>query len=116
MPSAKGRFMAVTIGVWLVAAGSAAALAYELNRPLTESKPEALADPGSSVARPSRADDAAMGPTDEGYSPSDSLATNAHRRARGSRPAPRTARDLSAMNCGPWRDLDIGSGQVQTCQ
>jgi hypothetical protein len=31
-------------------------------------------------------------------------------------PIQKKSRDISAMQCAEWRDLDMGSGHVQICE
>ncbi|HEV3192572.1 MAG TPA: hypothetical protein VGY54_18815 [Polyangiaceae bacterium] len=112
----RKRIMAITVGVWLAAAGSAAALTYELNRPLVEHPSPAANVPGTSAASPLTLTDRAdaresfvlqLPPiTIVGPVPHRPLATRAEKKAR----------DISAMRCAEWRDLDMGSGHVQVCQ
>ena len=123
MTSVKTRTaIAVTVGLWLAAAGTAAAFTYHLNRGLDSQPPgqEVARSSGSVVARlsggPAPASLTAQRvlciPTIEIVAPWP------HRPARISTPAPSTpvARDIAEMGCSPSRELDIGSGRVQFCE
>jgi hypothetical protein len=105
--------IAVTVGIWLAAAGSAAALTYDLNRPLHLAKTTSLR------AAPVDAMHAAA-PVPEIESvlviPTITVVGRAPRnRNRTVAPEPK-AREISDMVCSDWRDLDMGSGRVQVCE
>jgi len=112
----RKRILALTVAVWLAAAGSAAALTYELNRPLVERPFPAASAPRTPAASP-------PGVTDQAE-PSESLvlrlppitiaAPAVHRPLVA--PIQKKPRDISAMGCAEWRDLDMGSGHVQICE
>ncbi len=115
MASLKKRTaIAVTVGLWLAAAGSAAALSYHLNRGLGARAPE------FEVARPSGA--LAPAPLAEQrvlyVLPILIGAPWPHRPASVTTPAPSTpvARDGPEMECTHSRELDIGSGRVEACR
>jgi hypothetical protein len=109
--------IAVTVGVWLAAAGSAAALTYDLNRPLHLAKTTLLrAAPVSAMH--------AAAPVSEIESvlviPTITVVGRAPRnrdrdRDRAVVPEPK-AREFSDMVCSDWRELDMGSGRVQVCE
>ena len=104
----------VTFGVWIAALGSAAALTYELNRPLH------LAVAASPMKIPSNQMRAFLAePTSDMQSvlylsPFIIVAGPFHRPA----PArmPRRPEVPDGMQCEDWRELDMGSGRVQFCQ
>jgi hypothetical protein len=104
--------LAVTVGVWIAAVGSAVALAYELNRPLHS------VDHVSQPAVPTLDATSALvvEPAQESivYLPTLTIVG----RARAAPVARRTTLpiDIPAMDCVEWRDLDIGSGRVQVCK
>ena len=123
MASVKRRtVVALGMGVWLAAIGSATALTYELNRPLSPSVP-------SSSATSSTVTSSAVAPSDlrrvtapEGaeaqsvlYIPVITIVGETPRRAPIVR-EPKVARDIAKMNCADWRELDMGSGHVQVCE
>jgi hypothetical protein len=101
----------VTVGLWLAAAGSAAALTHQLNRGT---------DPRAAVAwsfgEPARAPLAEqrvlyVGPVViTAPWPKSPVSVRA--------PAPSTpiARDVYEMGCTHSRELDIGSGRVEFCE
>src|SRR5580704_14554635 len=112
----RGFAIAATLGVWIAAVGSVAALTYDLNRPLhfegapstevatPDQTPQPLAEPAS-VAPPVL------------YLPTITIV--GHREAfplAAPAPKPAKAKDISEMNCGDWRGLDMGRGQVQVCE
>jgi hypothetical protein len=108
----KSTAIAVTVAVWVAAAGSAAALAYDLNRPLSGGAASQLVVPLSAeraaVAKPAQEPERVL------YIPTITIVAQAPRRpAVSSAPKPR---DLSQMHCANWRELDLGSGHVQVCE
>jgi hypothetical protein len=114
----KRTMFAVTAGVWLVAAGSAAALAYDLNH-LTAGGSKLTTPRGPTAA--SLASFASYASLDEGQTaqqvlhiPSITVAAPWPHRPVAAR-AP-VVRDISEMNCASWRELDLGSGRVQVCE
>ncbi len=108
--------LAATASVWLVAAASAGALTYNLNRPLRPvletSEVAPPADPDPSV----RADPAFELPPVPLLDLSVPAAVRPipHRpmAATGARPAT----EISQMHCADWRELNMGSGHVQVCE
>jgi hypothetical protein len=112
----RKRIMAITVGVWLAAAGSAAALTYELNRPLVE-RPLSTATAPSSRApsSPTAIDRAEANELFVLQLPPITIVAQAPHRAVVAR-TEKKPRDISAMRCAEWRDLDMGSGHVQVCQ
>jgi hypothetical protein len=122
MRTLKTRAIAIlTVGVWTAAVGSAAALTYDLNRPLKwkGETPELSSPTGEASPQPVTVAPVATAPsaaqeetvlqvptiTIVGRPPPRSVAA----------PAP-TTRDISEMRCAEWRDLDMGSGHVQVCE
>ena len=108
---------AMALGVWLTGAASAAALTYELDRPLTPAKgtTDVLLSktPASEELR------------SEGVVPVEIQATTivGHRHVAKRLPAPliipATApepRDIDDMTCAEWRELDMGTGHVRICE
>jgi len=112
----RKRIMAITVGVWLAAAGSAAALTYELNRPLVEQPSSATIAPSSRSAPAAIVFDRTE--LSESFvlqlPPITIVARALHRPVVA--PTEKKPRDISAMRCAEWRDLDMGSGHVQICQ
>jgi hypothetical protein len=115
MASLKKRTaIAVTVGLWLAAAGSATALTHHLNRGLGA---RAL---GFEVARSSGAPaPAALAEQRVLYVPPIVIgAPWPHRPASVATRTPSSpvARDLSEMDCSHSRELDMGSGRVEACK
>ena len=107
----KRTAIAVTMGVWVAAVGSAAALTYELNRPVhwADANPRGVAPTGNTahaVAQPV----AELQPVI--YVPAITVVGRVHPPALAHRPKPV---DISTMHCTAWRELDMGSGRVQVC-
>ncbi len=118
MTSMKRRTaIAVAVGVWLAAVGSAAALTYDLNRPLRS----AGATLEGAVAAPLVPVHAALSePPSEPPVPVLYVSTPTIVRAAPRRPvAPGTTKpitEISEMRCADWRELNMGSGHVQVCE
>jgi hypothetical protein len=110
----KRAVVALTVTVWLAAAGSAAALGYELNRPLTFKVTTLPMEAAFATAR------AAEGAMESNSIPVLHLPTvtivgrAAHRAIAPARPAQPT--DISLMRCRDWQELQMGSGRVQVCE
>jgi len=109
----RGTALAVTLGVWVAALGSAAALTYDLNRvPNVAQSPE----PAVAVIAPRQA--APVKPAAEPQPvltiPTVTIVAQAPRMPVAKVAKPRV--DISAMRCSDWRSLDMGSGRVQICQ
>ena len=107
--------IAVTVGVWVAALGSAAALTYDLNRPLH------LAGATSQLAVPINAEQAALAEPVLGlqpvlYIPTITVVGQMPRRPSDVTREPKPAVDISRMRCADWRELDMGSGRVQNCE
>jgi hypothetical protein len=105
----KRTAIAVTMGVWVAALGSAAALTYELNRPLH------WAGVMSQLVAPIR--NTAYGAVAELqpviYVPTVTVVGTLKDAARARGPKP--TKEISKMHCADWRELDMGSGRVQVC-
>jgi hypothetical protein len=115
MTSRKTRTaIAVSAGVWIAAFGAAAAITYELNRPLhwagaTSKLDEPVTNAHAAIAE-SRADLQTVL-----YVPTITLVGRmAHRSAVTQAPKPIT--EIAEMRCSDWRELDMGSGHVQVCE
>jgi len=115
MTSMKRRTaIAVTVGVWVAGLGSAAALTYDLNRPMH------LAGARSPLAKPINAEQAAVAePVLELqpvlYIPTITVVGQLPH-GPGVTREPKPAVDISLMHCADWRELDMGSGRVQICE
>jgi hypothetical protein len=113
------RFLfAVTAGVWVTALGSAAALAYVLDRPLQprmeEKQVAAAPAPRESVDQVI----AAVRPSAPVLQiPPITIVGSAPAKRAAFIPKPvKPAPDITEMNCSQWRDLQMGSGRVQVCE
>ena len=114
----KRAIAAITAGVWFAAIGSAAALTYDLNRPLhavsgasqdTQGAPESA---GTATEAPSPPGTEPASPVQ--MMPTFTVVGYVHPRA--AHPAPKAPLDISKMHCGEWRGLEMGSGNVQECE
>ena len=101
--------------------GSAAALTYDLNRPLqwkdATSQPTSAGAPDPALAAVvPQAAPATVAPPDEAtlQVPTVTIVGRIPPRSVAA-PAP-TTRDISEMRCTQWRELDMGSGHVQVCE
>jgi len=114
MTSMKRRTaIAVTVGVWVAALGSAAALTYDLNRPMH------LAGATAQLAVPIHAERAAVAESVLELQPVLYIPTITVVGQMPHRPGvrePKPAVDISRMQCADWRELDMGSGRVQVCE
>jgi hypothetical protein len=112
----RKRIMAITVGVWLAAAGSAAALTYELNRPLVERQSSAAPSPRLLTASaPTVVDGAEPRESFVLQLPPITIVARAPHRPVAAR-VEKTTRNISSMRCADWRSLDMGSGHVQICE
>jgi hypothetical protein len=112
------KMMFLATGVWVLAAGSAAALTVELGRPPTPrlTTPDGAASIHTDLPAPPRR----LGIDPPVLTlPSITIVGRAER----SRPsialpanAPKPFPDIARMNCAPWHDLQMGSGRVQACE
>lgn len=104
--------IALTLGVWCAALGSAGALTYNLSRPLPS------ADETSRPAEQANLGHAAAAESVSELSPALYIPTITvigklpHRAIVAPEPKPL---DLRHMHCADWRELDMGSGQVELC-
>jgi hypothetical protein len=117
MAMKKRALVAITAGVWLAAIGSAAALTYDLNRPLHADKPLRDNHAVTDTAAPST--EAPRPPTKEAtptvqMMPTFTVVGYVHA-PRASHPAPKPLPDIAKMHCGQPRQLEMGSGHVQEC-
>jgi hypothetical protein len=119
-PLARGTVL-VCVLVWVAAVGSAAALTFDLNRPLVfphdvdnvvdkEADEEAPPPIGSSPAVLALESAAITMPI-----PEINVATRAGRQTAVRLTAPREPRDIGQMHCSDWREMQAGSGRVQIC-
>ena len=110
--------IAITCSVWLSGAVSAAALTYELRRPLLPSTPSVVSLERSSPPLTTTAsgvlEDATPNVLEIPVVTIVGRAVRPASRARARKPA--LPRDIATMNCAGWRDLDMGSGRVQMCE
>lgn len=103
--------IAVTVGLWLAAAGSAAALTHHLNRGTDPRAAVALSFGAPARAAPAEQRVLYVGPVVIAAPwPKPPVSVSA--------PAPSThiARDVYEMGCTHSRELDIGSGRVEFCE
>jgi len=117
MATPRKRIVTLTVSVWLAAAGSAAALTYELNRPWDGERPALMVVGPASPRAPALETVEAIASSVVLLPPAHIVAQAPprHRVARADKALP-APRDISAMSCADWRDLDMGSGHVQVCQ
>jgi len=106
--------IAVTVGLWLAAAGSAAALGVHLNRGIHPGTPGF--GTVRSVQGPAPA--TLVEPQVLSVAPVVIAAPWPQRPASASGLTPSTpvARDILEMGCAHSRELDIGSGRVESCE
>jgi hypothetical protein len=109
----KRTVVALTAAVWLAAAGSAAALTVELNRPLAVVESTSQPKPAFSTTQ------AAEVPIAKAASvlnvPTVTIVGRAvHRPGANRTTKPPT--DISRMRCKDWQPLQAGSGRVQICE
>jgi hypothetical protein len=113
MASLKKMAVGATVGVWMTGLGSAAALAFVLNRPL---EPRTLVEPTTAHASVGHllAEEA---PVRIEHALPQPVLTVVHvvRSMPAPKPAP-THVDIEQMRCDDWRELTMGSGHVQVCQ
>ena len=106
--------IAVGVGAWVAALGSAGALTYDLNRELP------LAGASSELAAPVNAAPAVVGEPSSAEPPVLYVSTFTVVGERPSRPVvvdkPKPVTELSQMHCADWRELDMGSGRVRVCE
>jgi hypothetical protein len=112
VPMKKRTALAVTLGVWVAALGSAAALTYDLNhapRIAQHSAPEvnAITFPAAPIVPTAEPQPVLMIPTV-------TIVARAPRAPATKAWKPRV--DIETMHCADWRSLDMGSGRVQVCE
>jgi hypothetical protein len=115
-PMKKRTVVAITLGAWLAAVGSASALTYELNRPL-HLAPATSAVPGA----PHAAQGGVLQPAAEPPIALESvlhmpLVTIVGPLLPAVAPEAPAVPGSPPMLCSDWRVLDMGSGRVQTCE
>jgi hypothetical protein len=111
----KTKWTLAAAAVWLAGFAAMTALVYALGRP-----PQIRPEPASLSPR-----HPTISEISDGLSMTTAPALEmpmviiaVHRaRPAAPRPAPTARpRDISEMNCAPWRDLEMGSGRVQVCE
>ena len=116
----KRAIAAITAVVWFAAIGSAAALTYDLNRPLHRcAEPGASQDTRGVTESAARQNEVPSPPVTKPASsvqmmPTFTVVGYVHPLA--AHPGPKAPLDISKMHCGEWRQLEMGSGNVQTCE
>jgi hypothetical protein len=119
VPMKRRTAIAVTVGVWIAALGSAAGLEYDLNGTPHFASAH-LANVTSQPATPLAAASQASAPAAAEMQPVLYIPTitivGSMRRLVVPEPKPPVAPDISKMQCADWRELDMGSGHVQVCQ
>ena len=122
--------LALTAGVWVMAIGSAATLAYALNRPLQVPPSPAELSPAPAIESPAEVvpvTESAPSTREITLSiPPITIVSKTSRRpnipkveseSMSSESAqPESLPDISQMHCVEWRELDMGSGRVQICE
>jgi hypothetical protein len=104
----------VTLGVWIAALGSAAALTYDLNRPLyVRSNTPPLEVPSNATTQVAAAAEPISVVQPVLYLPPMTIVGRYHPAAA---PVPKTFADLAGQQCTDWRALEMGSGRVQLCE
>ena len=116
MANTKKRLAIATAIVWACAFGSAAALAYVLDRPLHV---RGTSEPVPAYTPPPSSGDVVIVPTAIPEPvlliPTVTIVAPAPRPAV-KKVAPPEHPDISEMNCKQWRPLEMGSGSVQVCE
>jgi hypothetical protein len=110
----KQVVFAVAGAIWLAGIGSAAALTYELRRPL--SLQEAKVPRASLFGTVPAAD--VENTTEVApvlYLPAATVVARTAR-LRAAAPPAKPFVDISRMHCKDWQELQMGSGKVQVCE
>jgi hypothetical protein len=111
--------------LWLAGIGSAAALTYELKRPLTLSgQVEVVPAPRVEWTPPPLDERASQAPPAVLALPAVTVVARAVRVhpaiptpvAHPVAPAEPSPVDISQMRCKEWKELEMGSGRVQVCE
>jgi hypothetical protein len=111
----KRAIAAITAGVWLGAIGSAAALTYDLNRPLYAVSGASHGAPESAATQTEAPSPLVTAPAPSvQMMPTVTVVGRVH--PRTVHPAAKAPLDISKMHCGEWRQLEMGSGNVQACE
>jgi hypothetical protein len=108
--------MAAALGVWLVGIGSASALVAVLNAPLV---PKVAPKMDEVVPTAPAVTAAAPATGTESVLMVPAVTIVGKQRATRRAPVevkPEVSRDISAMQCGEARELNMGSGHVQICE
>jgi hypothetical protein len=113
----RGIAIAVTLGVWTAALSAAAALSYDLNRPLhvrSAAAPTERVTPPP-LEQPVQVEIAASPPSVITMPTLDRITAEPRHRVAAPPPKVTKAKDLSDMHCADWRGLNMGRGHVQVC-
>jgi hypothetical protein len=100
----KATVIAVTAVVWTIGFGAAAALTYDVTRPLPQ-----IAAREVNMPMPSRAEDK---PAEE---PRHFVLPTVEIITRAQLPTPAPARPAHHVHCSEWKPLQQGSSSVQIC-
>jgi hypothetical protein len=111
----RGITIAVTLGVWTAALSAAAALSYDLNRPLHPQNAAARAEhvAPAPLEQPVQMEITSSPPSVVTVTPLDRATTEPRHIAAP--PKVTKTKDLSDMHCADWRGLNMGRGHVQVC-
>ncbi|HLK38139.1 MAG TPA: hypothetical protein VKU41_15360 [Polyangiaceae bacterium] len=115
MATRERLLIGATVAVWIAGLGTAAALGYELNRPIQSlvATSHLSASVGAAHASPAV-------PTLEQapvlYVPTITIVGRMPHHGAQATAYPATAPEIEHTQCAPWRELDMGSGRVQVCE
>jgi hypothetical protein len=105
--------IAVTVGVWVAALGSAGALTYDLSRAVPSAGATSLLAAPVNLGHAATTEQVSeLSPAL--YIPTVTVVGKMPHRAVVT-PGPKPATDIFHMRCAEWRELDMGSGQVEVC-
>jgi hypothetical protein len=108
---------AMALGVWLTGAASAAALTYELHRPLTPPKGTTdLVMSRGAAAEELRAEAPVPLEVPTTIIVGRRVAAGGHTAPLLVPATPPEPKDIDEMSCAEWRELDMGSGHVRICE